>query len=293
MSAQVIDGTRIARELRQEIFKASQRLKKEKGITPGLAFILVGDNPGSQSYVRGKERACKGMEFYSVTEHLPADASEVTVLHLIDSFNNDPSIHGILTQLPLPKQIDEVKIIERIYPAKDVDGFHPINIGRLLIGVDTLYPCTPAGIVELLKRSNINASGKHIVVVGRSNIVGKPVANILLQKREWCNAIVTIAHTGASDLSYYTRQADILIAAIGKPNAITASMVKNGAVVIDVGINRVTDTTTPKGYKLFGDVDYEHVKEVASAITPVPGGVGPMTIAMLMLNTLRAAGGSL
>jgi methylenetetrahydrofolate dehydrogenase (NADP+)/methenyltetrahydrofolate cyclohydrolase len=208
---------------------------------------------------------------------------------MIDSFNRDPKVHGILVQLPLPKHINEQKVIEAISPGKDVDGFHPINIGRMMIGAETFYPCTPAGIWELLKRSDLNPTGKHVVVVGRSNIVGKPIANILMQKKEWCNAIVTIAHTAAPNLSYYTLQADILIAAIGKAHAITASMVKPEVVVIDVGINRVDDRTTKTGYRIVGDVDFDGVKGVASAITPVPGGVGPMTIAMLMSNTLKSA----
>lgn len=212
---------------------------------------------------------------------------------MIDRFNRDERIHGILVQLPLPKHINEQRVIEAISPAKDVDGFHPANVGKMMIGIDTFFPCTPYGIVELLKRTNIDPSGKHVVVVGRSNIVGKPIANMLVQKKEWANAIVTIAHTAAKDISYYTKQADILIAAVGKAHAITKEMVKPGVVVIDVGINRVVDTTTKSGYRLTGDVDYESVKEVAFAMTPVPGGVGPMTIAMLMVNTLKAAGGKL
>ena len=211
------------------------------------------------------------------------------MLALIERFNGDGKIHGILVQLPLPVHINEQRVIEAISPTKDVDGFHPVNIGKVMIGMDTLFPCTPAGILEILKRYKIDPSGKHVVVVGRSNIVGKPIANMLVQKKEWCNAIVTIAHTGAKDLGSYTRQADILIAAIGRARAITADMVKPGAVVIDVGINRIEDPSAASGSRLVGDVDYETVKDVASAITPVPGGVGRTTIAMLLVNTLKAA----
>lgn len=289
MSALIIDGKKISEDIRREVKEAALQLKAKKGIIPGLAFILVGEDPGSQSYVRSKGRACDELGFYSVTEKVEASVSEDKVLSMIDAFNCNPKIHGILVQLPLPNHINEQKVIEAISPEKDVDGFHPINAGRMMIGGETFYPCTPAGIWELLKRSDINPSGKHVVVVGRSNIVGKPIANILMQKREWCNAIVTIAHTAALDLSYYTRQADILIAAIGKAHAIISSMVKPGAVVIDVGINRVEDRTTKTGYRIVGDVDFNAVKEVARAITPVPGGVGPMTIAMLMMNTLKSA----
>jgi methylenetetrahydrofolate dehydrogenase (NADP+)/methenyltetrahydrofolate cyclohydrolase len=239
--------------------------------------------------VKSKGIACEDAGFYSVTERLPAAASEAEVLALIDTFNKDARIHGILVQLPLPGHINEQRVIEAIDPLKDVDGFHPANIGKVMIGMDTFFPCTPAGILEILKRYKIDPSGKHVVVVGRSNIVGKPIANMLVQKKEGCNAIVTIAHTGAADLASYTRQADILIAAIGKARAITADMVKPGVVVIDVGINRVADPAAKGGSRLVGDVDFEPVKERASAITPVPGGVGKMTIAMLLVNTLKAA----
>ncbi|MGA7160317.1 MAG: bifunctional methylenetetrahydrofolate dehydrogenase/methenyltetrahydrofolate cyclohydrolase FolD [Bacteroidota bacterium] len=289
MSALIIDGKKIAEEIRGEVKDSALRLKTRTGIAPGLAFILVGENPASQSYVKSKGKACEELGFYSVTEKLPESISEAEVLSMIEAFNSDMKIHGILVQLPLPKHINEQKIIEAISPEKDVDGFHPISAGRMMIGAETFHPCTPAGILELLKRSKINPSGKHVVVAGRSNIVGKPVANMLMQKKEWCNAIVTVAHTGAPDLGYYTRQADILIVAIGKPRAITASMVKPGGVVIDVGINRVEDRSTKTGYSLVGDVDFDSVKETAGTITPVPGGVGPMTIAMLMVNTLKSA----
>ncbi len=289
----IIDGKKISQEIKDEVKTAVAKMKSERGIVPGLAFILVGENPASQSYVKSKGKACEEIGFYSVTERVPATISESELLAMVERFNKDEKIHGILIQLPLPKHINEQKVIEAIAPAKDVDGFHPASVGKMMIGIDTFFSCTPYGIVELLKRSNINPSGKHVVVVGRSNIVGKPIANMLVQKKEWANAIVTIAHTGAKDISYYTKQADILIAAIGKPKAITKEMVKPGAVVIDVGINRVEDTTAKNGYRLVGDVDFDEVKEVASAITPVPGGVGPMTIAMLMVNTLKAAGGKI
>lgn len=286
----LIDGKQTSQTIRNEIKVAVEKLKKEGKQIPGLAFILVGNNPASVSYVTGKGKACEEVGFYSVTERLPAETSEADVLALVQKFNNDSAIHGILVQLPLPKHIDEQKVIEAINPKKDVDGFHPINVGKMMIGLETFYSCTPFGIVELLKRYNLNPSGKHVVVVGRSNIVGKPVANMLLQKKEWANAVVTVAHTGAKDISYYTKQADILIAAVGKPNAITADMIKEGAVIIDVGINRIDDATKKTGFRLVGDVDFENVKEKSSAITPVPGGVGPMTIAMLLVNTLKAAG---
>jgi methylenetetrahydrofolate dehydrogenase (NADP+)/methenyltetrahydrofolate cyclohydrolase len=289
----IIDGKKISQEIKDEVRSATERFNSEKGFVPGLAFILVGENPASQAYVKSKGKSCEEIGFYSVTERVPETTTEAELLAMIDRFNRDERIHGILVQLPLPKHINEQRVIEAISPAKDVDGFHPANVGKMMIGIDTFFPCTPYGIVELLKRTNIDPSGKHVVVVGRSNIVGKPIANMLVQKKEWANAIVTIAHTAAKDISYYTKQADILIAAVGKAHAITKEMVKPGVVVIDVGINRVVDTTTKSGYRLTGDVDYESVKEVAFAMTPVPGGVGPMTIAMLMVNTLKAAGGKL
>jgi methylenetetrahydrofolate dehydrogenase (NADP+)/methenyltetrahydrofolate cyclohydrolase len=293
MLAKIIDGKKIAEEIKEEVKQKTLHLKNERGITPGLAFILVGDNPSSQSYVKSKNKACDEVGFYSVTEKLPASTSSVNVLNLIRQFNLEDNIHGILVQLPLPQQIIEQNIIEAIDYKKDVDGFHPINVGKLIIGQDCPRPCTPAGIQELLIRYGIETSGKHVVVVGRSNIVGKPIANILFQKKEGANAVVTIAHTGTNDLSYYTKQADILIAAIGKPKFITADMVKPGAVVIDVGINRIADATAKNGSRIVGDVDFDSVVSIAFAISPVPGGVGPMTIAMLLLNTLSAAEKSL
>lgn len=289
MSAYILNGKKISEEIKSEIKNKTLHLKTQRGITPGLAFILVGDNPASQSYVKMKNKACNEVGFYSITEKLPAETSEEFLLELINKFNLDKSIHGILVQLPLPKHIDENKIIEAIDYRKDVDGFHPINVGKLLIGQDSLRPCTPAGIQEMLIRYGIETSGKHVVVVGRSNIVGKPVANMLLQKQAGANAVVTIAHTGTKNISYYTKQADILIAAIGKPEIITAEMVKPGVVVIDVGINRVDDPASKNGYRIVGDVHFESVSKIASAISPVPGGIGPMTIAMLISNTFKVA----
>lgn len=289
MSATIIDGKKIAEEIRNEVKAGTEQLKKAKGITPGLAFILVGENPASQVYVRMKGKACEEMGFFSITDKLSAETSEKALLDRILELNNDPKIHGILVQLPLPKHINETNVLELIKPSKDVDGFHPYNVGKLVIGEETLRPCTPAGIQELLRRSGNDPKGKHVVVVGRSNIVGKPVANILLQKQSGANAVVTVAHTGAMDIRRYTKDADILIAAMGRVGSITGDMLKEGVVVIDVGTNRVDDPAAKSGYRIVGDVHFESVSKIAKAITPVPGGVGPMTIAMLMKNTLQAA----
>jgi methylenetetrahydrofolate dehydrogenase (NADP+)/methenyltetrahydrofolate cyclohydrolase len=293
MAATLIDGKAIASAIKAEVREETARLREERGIVPGLAFILVGENPASQSYVRSKGKACDEMGFRSVTETLPASASEEEVLALIRRFNADVSIHGILVQLPLPPQINEHRVIEAIDYRKDVDGFHPVNVGRLVIGLEALRPCTPAGVQELLLRSGNDPAGKHVVVVGRSNIVGKPVMNILLQKQKGANAVVTIAHTGARDLVPYVRQGDIVVAAIGKPEFLKGEMLKPGAVVIDVGINRIPDPSAKSGSRLVGDVHFASAAAVASAITPVPGGVGPMTVALLMKNTLLAAAGTL
>lgn len=287
--AEIIDGRKIAEEIKREVKEETAQLKSRHGITPGLAFILVGENPASQSYVRSKEKACGEAGFYSVTEQMSADTTEKALLDKVRSFNEDPRIHGLLVQLPLPKHINETKIIEAINPKKDVDGFHPYNVGKLMIGEDTLKPCTPAGIQEMLVRSGNDPAGKHVVVLGRSNIVGKPVANILFQKQAGANAVVTIAHTGAKDLTVYTKSADILIAAIGKPRFVTGGMLKQGVVVIDVGINRVSDASAKNGYRIVGDVDFDSASKVAKAITPVPGGVGLVTVAMLLKNTVKAA----
>ena len=287
--AEIIDGRKIAEDIKREVKEETAQLKSKRGITPGLAFILVGDNPASQSYVRSKEKACGEAGFYSVTERMSADIAEKVLLEKIRSFNEDPRIHGLLVQLPLPKHINEAKIIEAIDPRKDVDGFHPYNVGKLMIGEDTLKPCTPAGIQEMLVRSGNDPSGKHVVVLGRSNIVGKPIANILFQKQSGANAVVTVAHTGAKDLAVYTKSADILIAAIGKPQFVTGAMLRPGVVVIDVGINRVNDASAKNGYRIVGDVDFESASRVAKAISPVPGGVGLVTVAMLLKNTVKAA----
>jgi methylenetetrahydrofolate dehydrogenase (NADP+) / methenyltetrahydrofolate cyclohydrolase len=293
MPARIIDGASIASQIKDEVRQEAIALREKHDLVPGLAFLLVGNDPASQSYVRSKGRACDYCGFHSLTETLPAEAAEAQVLELIDSWNADPEIHGILVQLPLPLQINEFKVINAIFPRKDVDGFHPMNVGKLVIGQECFRPCTPSGIQELLVRSGIETAGKHTVVVGRSNIVGKPIANMMLQKAANANAVVTVVHTAAPDIGLYTRQADILIVAAGRVNAITADMVKDGVAVIDVGINEVPDSASAKGYRLVGDVDFEGVKERASAITPVPKGVGPMTIAMLMHNTLLAARRSL
>ncbi|MCK4456065.1 MAG: bifunctional methylenetetrahydrofolate dehydrogenase/methenyltetrahydrofolate cyclohydrolase FolD [Thermoplasmata archaeon] len=288
MTAQIISGKELSKEIRAELKDEVAQLK-EKGITPGLAVILVGEDPASQVYVRNKGKACEKLGIHEVTETLPADTSEEDLLALVEKFNEDPTFHGILVQLPLPKHIDESKVLYAINPKKDVDGFHPVNVGKLMIGDPYFLPCTPHGIQEMLLRSGNDPARKHVVVVGRSNIVGKPIANILLQKKEGANATVTICHTGTDDIAKYTKDADIVIAATGWPNTVTADMVKDGVVVIDVGVNRVDDPSKERGYRLVGDVDFEGIKEKAAAISPVPGGVGPMTITMLMKNTVRAA----
>jgi methylenetetrahydrofolate dehydrogenase (NADP+)/methenyltetrahydrofolate cyclohydrolase len=287
----IIDGKKIALEIRTELKGKTLELISRKSISPGLALLLIGDNPASQVYVNMKAKACSELGYYSIIERLPDTTGEAEVLSLINQWNNDEKIHGILVQLPLPKQICEQKVIEAISPDKDVDGFHPVNVGKMLIGIPGLISCTPAGVMELFKRYKIELKGKHAVVVGRSNIVGKPLAALLVQKNPDANAIVTICHSATRNISYYTRQADILIAAIGVPKFIKADMVKEGVVIIDVGTNRIEAPDTQKGYILAGDVDYEGVFEKASAITPSPGGVGPMTIAMLMWNTYKSAAG--
>ncbi len=286
--AVIIDGKKIASEIKEELKQKIELLKTKYNKIPGLVTILVGDNPASQSYVNSKVKACSEIGMNSMLERHDDKISQNDLLRIINKYNNDNRFHGILVQLPLPKNINEDTVIESIDPRKDVDGFHPVNVGNLVIGKDTFYPCTPYGIFELFKRYSIDPKGKHVVVAGRSNIVGKPVANILLQKKEGANAVVTVCHSAAKDLSVYTKQADILIAAIGKPNFIKENMVKEGVVVIDVGINRIEDKTKAKGYRIVGDVDFENVSRKASFITPVPGGVGLMTVAMLMKNTLEA-----
>ncbi|MBK9099213.1 MAG: bifunctional methylenetetrahydrofolate dehydrogenase/methenyltetrahydrofolate cyclohydrolase FolD [bacterium] len=281
----IIDGKKIAQEIRAELKTEIDKLKSTGKDVPGLVAILVGDNPASESYVRGKAKACEEIGMRAVTERHPSDMKEAALLELIELYNQNILFNGILVQLPLPKHIDEDKVIEAISPKKDVDGFHPISVGNLVIGKPAFRSCTPAGIQELLIRYKIETKGKHVVVLGRSNIVGKPIENILLQKKEFANSIVTICHSAAPDVSYYTKQADILIAAMGSPEFVKGNMVKDGVVVIDVGINRVEDKSATKGYKLVGDVDFKEVSKKTSYITPVPGGVGPMTIAMLLKNT--------
>jgi methylenetetrahydrofolate dehydrogenase (NADP+)/methenyltetrahydrofolate cyclohydrolase len=288
MSAKIIDGKAVAEAIRREIGEETARLKTEHGITPGLVTILVGEDPGSVSYVTAKGKAAKELGFHSVQETLPATTSESDLLALVERCNADPAIHGILVQLPLPKHVDADKVLLAIRPDKDVDAFHPTNVGKMVIGNPDFLPCTPAGIQELIVRSGTRTDGAEVVVVGRSNIVGKPIANMLLQKGKGANATVTVCHTGTRDLASHTRRADILVVAAGRPRSITRDMVKPGACVIDVGVNRIGTTDKGKA-RLAGDVDFEGVKEVAGSITPVPGGVGPMTITMLMRNTLRAA----
>jgi methylenetetrahydrofolate dehydrogenase (NADP+) / methenyltetrahydrofolate cyclohydrolase len=284
----IIDGKKVAAEIRKELKEKIDSLKNEGRNIPGLVTILVGENPASHIYVSNKVKACEEIGMRTKSERLSSEISEDELLNIIEKYNNDKDYHGILVQLPLPKHIDENKVIEKISPKKDADGFHPISVGNLVIGKETFASCTPAGIHELLKRYNIKTAGKHVVVLGRSNIVGKPIANIMLQKKEFANSIVTICHSAAKDLAYFTKQADILIAAIGQANFVKADMVREGVVVIDVGINRIKDETHPKGSRVVGDVDFEKVSKKASYITPVPGGVGPMTIAMLLSNTFKA-----
>ena len=289
MAAKIMSGNKVAKKMRAEMTAEVEQLKKEHEVVPGLAVVLVGDNPASISYVTGKQKACKEVGINSVEHRFDADLPEADLLKLIDELNGDPAINGILVQLPLPKHIDENKVLNAIDPSKDVDGFHPVNLGKMLIGEPCFLPCTPHGVQQLILRSGIDVSGKHVVVVGRSNIVGKPVANILFQKKEGANATVTVCHTGTKDMGYFTRQADILIVAAGRPNTVTADMVADGAVVVDVGVNRVPDESKKSGFRLAGDVDFDEVSQKASAISPVPGGVGPMTITMLLHNTIQSA----
>ena len=289
MPADLIDGRAIAKKVRANAAERAKRLI-EKGVRPGLAVVLVGDNPASVVYTTAKSKAAEEAGMYSLNLRLPADISQADLLARVDALNSDPKIHGILVQMPLPKQIDPDTVIRRIDPSKDVDGFHPVNVGKMLIGErDGFIPCTPAGIQLLLKESGVRTPGKNCVVIGRSNIVGKPMVALMLQDNENANCTVTVCHRHTVDLKARTREADILIVAAGRPRIVTGDMVKPGAVVIDVGTNRVNDPSTKSGTRLQGDVDFDSVRAVASKITPVPGGVGPMTIAMLMANTVRAA----
>ena len=286
MSAVVIDGKQVAADVRAEVANKVSELKK-KGIAPCLAVILVGENPASVSYVTGKQKALAEVGMVDRSVHLPESTTEEELLKLIDQLNADASVHGILVQLPLPKHINEEKVIMAISPEKDVDGFHPVSVGNLMIGRPGFLPCTPHGIIVLLKKAGIETSGKHAVVIGRSNIVGKPVS-ILLARKD-VNCTVTMCHTGTKNMAEITRQADIIVVASGHPHTLTGDMVKEGAVVIDVGVNRIPDSTKKSGFRLIGDCDFDDLKEKTSFITPVPGGVGPMTIAMLMQNTLESA----
>jgi methylenetetrahydrofolate dehydrogenase (NADP+)/methenyltetrahydrofolate cyclohydrolase len=288
MTAKIISGTQVAAEIREEL-KGRVANLKTRGVTPALAVVLVGEDPASISYVTAKAKGAEEIGMHEETIRLPANTSEDEVLKTVDKLNKDPKFHGVLVQLPVPKHVNENKIINYISSEKDVDGFHPINVGKLFRGEPCPLPCTAHGVQELLTRSGNDPAGKHVVICGRSNIVGKPLAGMLIQKAKGANATVTICHTGTKNMAYFTKQADIVVAAMGKPNAITADMIRDGAVVIDVGVNRVEDKTKEKGFRLVGDADFEKIKEKASAITPVPGGVGPMTVTMLLQNTVEAA----
>jgi len=281
----IIDGKALSKQIIEEV--KQEALKA--GVKPGLGLILAGNDPASEVYVRNKSKVCEEIGFYSVTEKFPETVSEDTVLEKVREFNNDEKIHGILVQLPLPKNINELKILEAVNYKKDVDGFHPVNAGRLLIGEKSFVPCTPAGIIEMIKRYNIETSGKNVVVIGRSNIVGKPIAALLMQKNKHANSTVTVCHSATKNIADFTRRADILIAAIGKAGFVRSDMIREGCVIIDVGINRIEDKTKKSGYRLVGDVNFDECYPKSSMITPVPGGVGLMTIAMLMKNTLDSA----
>jgi methylenetetrahydrofolate dehydrogenase (NADP+)/methenyltetrahydrofolate cyclohydrolase len=288
MTATIIDGKQVAESIRAELKEEVAKLRA-KGIVPGLGVILVGVDPASVSYVTAKERACEELGIYSDDNRPPAEISQEELMALVRKLNADPKINGILVQLPLPSHLNEAEVLMAVDPNKDVDGFHPTNVGKMVVGEKAFLPCTPHGVIQLLLRSGVKLEGAHTVIVGRSNIVGKPLMNMLIQKRSTGNATVTVCHTRTKDLAYHTRQADIIVAAAGRPKTITADMVKEGVVVIDVGVNRIEDATKKSGFRLVGDVDFEAVKEKASFITPVPGGVGPMTITMLMYNTVESA----
>ncbi len=289
MRATLLDGKKLAADMRADIAGQVATLKAERGVTPGLGVILIGADPASTSYVTAKGKACEEAGMYSQDVRVPAETTQKEAIALVQRMNADPRIHGILVQLPLPKHIDESAVINTIAPEKDVDGFTPVNVGRMMIGEDCFLPCTPHGIIQMLLKAGVKTSGQHAVVVGRSNIVGKPVAHLLMRKAEGGNATVTVCHTGTRDLAAFTRQADILVVAAGRPNTVTGDMIKPGATVIDVGVNRIPDATKKNGFRLTGDVDFESATDVAALITPVPGGVGPMTITMLLYNTLESA----
>jgi len=289
VAAKILDGVALAKQVRGEVAAGVAELRQRHEVVPGLAAVLVGDDPASAIYVRNKRRACDEVGMFSETFPLPATTAQEEVLALVAKLNQDPRFHGILVQLPLPRQVDENAVIEAVSPDKDVDGIHPFNVGKLAQGMPRFIPGTAAGVQQLLLRHGYDPAGKHVVICGRSNIVGKPLAMLLMQRQAGANATVTVCHTRTNNLPEITRQADILVAAVGQPRAISGNMVKEGAVVIDVGINRVEDSTRKQGYRLEGDVDFETVSQKAASITPVPGGVGPMTIAMLLVNTLTAA----
>lgn len=286
MAAEIISGKEVATEIREELAEEIKGLKT-KGVTPGLGVILVGEDPASRSYVTAKERACEEIGIFSDDFRIPAETSQDELIDIIEKMNGDPKIDGILVQLPLPSHISEQEALMAVSPDKDVDGFHPVNVGKMMLGQEAVLPCTPNGVVEMMLRKGVKIEGSHVVIVGRSNIVGKPLAIMLVQKNDRGNATVTMCHTRTKNLKEMTRQADILIAAAGRPEVITADMVKEGAVVVDVGVNRVEDASRKRGYRLVGDVDFDKVKEKASFITPVPGGVGPMTITMLLASTVN------
>jgi len=288
MSAKIISGKDVSAEIREELKGRAARLK-EKEVVPGLAVVLVGEDPASVSYVTAKAKAAEEIGIFETTIRMPASSSEEDILKTVDGLNRDGRYNGFLVQLPLPKYVSSEKVINLISPEKDVDGFHPVNVGKMLRGEPCPLPCTPYGVVQLLNRSGYSPEGRHVVICGRSNIVGKPLAALLIQKKKGANATVTVCHTGTKDLPRLTLQADILVAAMGAPQVIKAEMVRPGAVVVDVGVNRVADPSSAKGFRLVGDCDFEPIKEKAEAITPVPGGVGPMTVTMLMMNTIEAA----
>ena len=289
MAAKIIDGKQVAADMRAELKEKVAKLKDETGLIPGLAVVLVGEDPASKSYVTAKERACADIGIFSDDNRLPADTSQEDLMALVEKLNNDDRIHGILVQLPLPSHLDESQVLLAIDPNKDVDGFHPVNVGKMVVGEEAFLPCTPHGVIQLLLKSNVKIEGAEVVIVGRSNIVGKPLANMLIQKNPTGNATVTVCHTRTKGLAEHVKRADIVIAAAGRPNTVTADMIKDGAVVIDVGVNRVEDASKKRGYRLVGDADFDAIKEKASLITPVPGGVGPMTITMLLYNTVVSA----
>ena len=288
MAAKILSGEAVSQAMRAEMAEEVARLK-ERNVIPGLAVVLVGDDPASISYIKGKRRACKKIGIHSIEHNLDAAVAEEEVFEVVNGLNADRTINGILVQLPLPRHLDERRILTSVDPSKDVDGLHPVNLGKLLRGEDGFFPCTPHGIQQLLLRSGIEIEGRHVVIVGRSILVGKSLANLLLRKTPGANATVTVCHTRTRDIARFTRQADIVVVVAGRPNTLTPDMVAEGAVVVDVGINKVSDPSRKRGYRLIGDVDFEGLCEKASAITPVPGGVGPMTITMLLHNTIRSA----